>query len=231
MIEYQSAIATRTLTDTDAQQALLERLIDQAKPPAPPTRRGLHYLLATPFRYPPLKYGSRFGGRHEPSLWYGARQVATCLAERAFYLFADWSLSHAPARPIQNRFTAFAASVRTSRGLDLTADAFARHQRALASPTEYADAQATGTRMRAAGIEAFTYRSARDADGGQAVALFTPAAFAKPDVDPTKVQTWALVNDRKQITFVRGTAAAGGERLTLRRDAFLVGGKMPVPVA
>ena len=94
VVEDQSDIITRPLARTDDEQALLERLIDTAKPPAPdpevePAFRGLRYLLATPFRYPPLRYGSRFGSRHERGIWYGARKPPTALAEKDFYLFAN----------------------------------------------------------------------------------------------------------------------------------------------
>ena len=52
-------IATRKLVDSLAEQELLEKLLEGAKPPAPGAR--VHYLLSTPFRYPPLPHGSRFG--------------------------------------------------------------------------------------------------------------------------------------------------------------------------
>ena len=60
-----------------------------------------HYLLATPFRYPPLPYGSRFGSRFEPSLFYGARSASTALAESAYYRFVFWSgMATPPPAPL-----------------------------------------------------------------------------------------------------------------------------------
>ena len=54
LVESQEQVATNSLVRTLAEQALLEDLIEASKPPLPATGHGLHYLLATPFRYPPL---------------------------------------------------------------------------------------------------------------------------------------------------------------------------------
>ena len=70
-VEAQHLVSTRKLVDSADEQILLEELIDRAKPP---DRTGgtHHYLLSTPFRYPPLRHGSRFGSRHERGIWYGS---------------------------------------------------------------------------------------------------------------------------------------------------------------
>jgi len=65
VVEAQHQVSTRKLVDTAAEQSLLEELIDGVKPPDR-TGGALHYLLATPFRYPPLRHGSRFGGAINP---------------------------------------------------------------------------------------------------------------------------------------------------------------------
>ncbi len=87
VVEGQRIISTRSLVDSDAEHDLLEELIDASKPALPPEPAfaGLHYLLYTPFRYPPLRHGSRFGRRHERALWYGAEELDTALAEVAYY--------------------------------------------------------------------------------------------------------------------------------------------------
>ena len=64
VVESQHLFSTRKLVDSDAEQALLEELIEEVKPPTG-VPAGLHYLLFTPFRYPPLRHGSRFGTRAE----------------------------------------------------------------------------------------------------------------------------------------------------------------------
>lgn len=54
-----------------------------------------HYLLATPFRYPPLKV---VGTRSEPSLFYGWPETRTVPAEAASYRFVFWSGMATPRR-------------------------------------------------------------------------------------------------------------------------------------
>ena len=73
-VEAQHVVSTRVLVDTLDEQAELERLLDAAKPAIehPP---ALHWLLYTPFRYPPLPSGSRFRGPAEP----GAETAATAV--------------------------------------------------------------------------------------------------------------------------------------------------------
>jgi hypothetical protein len=70
MVESQEQIATNRLVDALDKQQLLEELLEGTKPDYRPGTRHLHYLLATPFRYPPLRHGSRFGRRSEPALFY-----------------------------------------------------------------------------------------------------------------------------------------------------------------
>lgn len=69
LVESQEQIATRQLVDTLEEQALLEEMLETVKPSYPGRLDHLHYLLKTPFRYPPLKWGSRFGRTFEPSIF------------------------------------------------------------------------------------------------------------------------------------------------------------------
>src|SRR6478735_1302803 len=88
-VEDQHVNSTRKLVDSDDEQAVLEALIDGAKPPMPelPRITKLHYLLATPFRHPPLRHGSRFGTRQEMGIFYCAEERAVLFAEKAYYAF------------------------------------------------------------------------------------------------------------------------------------------------
>lgn len=90
IVESQEQIATLSLVDDLAEQNLLEGLLERSKPSLPAGCKGLHDLLSTPFRYPPLRHGSRFGSRAEPGLLYGARRLPTVLAEAAYYRFVFW---------------------------------------------------------------------------------------------------------------------------------------------
>ena len=82
MVESQHLFSTRKLVDSEAEHRVLEELIEGHKPKG---ERGLHFLLATPFRYPPLPHGSRFGTRGQHGIWYGAVEQRTAFAESAYY--------------------------------------------------------------------------------------------------------------------------------------------------
>ena len=72
VVESQHLFSTRKLVDSDEEQALLEELIEDVKPPAG-AAAGLHYLLFTPFRYPPLRHGSGSAPAPRHGIWYGSR--------------------------------------------------------------------------------------------------------------------------------------------------------------
>lgn len=229
VVEGQHLVSTRELVDSDEEQQLLEELLEGVKPPLPPDdARGLHYLLFTPFRHPPLRWGSRFGTRFERSLWYGSEELPTALAEVAFYRFV--LLEHAPAlgvnRPLVLELSAFRASVRSAAAVDLTSGEFARYEAELASATSYESTQALGAAMRADGVELVRYRSARDPAGGPNVALFSPRAFAKKK--PTVPQTWHCVATRSAVEFSRKDYFVRASH-RFEREAFEIDGRLPVP--
>lgn len=225
VVESQYLVATRKLVDTDAEQHVLEELIEGVKPPLE-KGRALHYLLATPFRYPPLRHGSRFGTRQERALWYGADEPRTAFAEAAYYRLLFLEGSAAPLAPLVLELSAFQAAVRTEKGIDLTRPPFAAHAAAISSPVSYAASQQLGAEMRAAAVVAFRYRSARDLEGGACLALFSPQGFAA--ARPTPPQAWhcvatrELVELRKKDVFAR-TAFA------FPRAQFEVAGRLPRP--
>ena len=76
LVASQEQAATLSLVDNLQEQVLLDQLLEDTKPVVPPAARHLHYLLKTPFRYPPLKWGSRFGSVHEPGIFYAGCSVA-----------------------------------------------------------------------------------------------------------------------------------------------------------
>src|SRR5476649_1977021 len=85
IVEAQEVTATRKLVDSFEEYKILEGLIESQKPLLRVEELNIHPLLYTPFRYPPLKYGSRFGKRSEPSLWYGSLSIESVMSEKAFY--------------------------------------------------------------------------------------------------------------------------------------------------
>lgn len=203
MVEAQHRVSTRKLVDDLAEQQVLEELIETHKPPLlPEADARLHYLLATPFRYPPLRHGSRFGGRHERGIWHGARSLDAVLAEVAFYRLLFLDDTAADLGDLETEHSLFEASVGTRRGVDLTAPPFDRHRRRLADPGSYATTQPLGTAMRDAGVQAFLFVSARDPAAGTNVAVLDPAAFRRK-LPVGTLQTWHCLARHAGVVFTR----------------------------
>lgn len=224
-VEAQHQVSTRKLVDTLDEQALLEQLIDGAKPPDTTGGRQ-HYLLFTPFRYPPLRHGSRFGDRNSRGIWYGAESVETVMAEVAYYRLVFLEGTTATLERLAVELTVFRAKVQSAQGIDLMAAPFSRHRSRIASPRHYADSQALGAAMRADGVEACRYPSARDPKGGVNVAVFSPRAFGRSG--PRDFQRWHVVADRSRVEMSRRDYRAR-EALVFERATFLVDGQLPMP--
>jgi len=227
VVESQHQVSTRKLVDSADEQALLEQLIDGAKPPDL-TGGRLHYLLFTPFRYPPLPHGSRFGRRHRRGIWYGSLGRRTAFAEVAYYRLLFLEGTQASLETITTPLTAFRASLRTTHGVSLDAPPFVSYRDMIASPVSYADSQALGDAMRDAGVEAFTWPSARDADGGSNVGAFVPNVFGR--AKPTSLESWHCAASRERVDVTRSDYFQR-ETFEFPRAQFLVAGTLPFPAA
>lgn len=198
-VEAQHQVSTNVLVDTLAEQALLEELLEESKPAAP----SLHWLLSTPFRYPPLAGGSRFRGPADPGVWYGADAVRTACAEVGYwrwrFLRASPALQRLPARA----HTLFRVAV-SAPGLDLREPPFAAERARYTAADDYTATQAVARRARAAGVALLRYESVRDPEHGPAAVLFTPAAFAEPA--PAELQTWLLEVQPGRTTWLYASA-------------------------
>ena len=225
VVEAQHQVSTRKLVDSAEEQALLEELIDRVKPPDP-TGGRLHYLLFTPFRYPPLPHGSRFGSRNERGIWYGSVDHRTAFAEVAYYRLLFLEGTQGSLGTVATSLTAFTARMRTARGVDLAAPPFDAHRRAIASPTSYALSQALGAAMRSAGVEAFRYPSARDNKGGINVAAFVASVFG--NAKPKSLETWHCSASRELVEITQGDYFKR-DRFAFPRAQFLVQGVLPAP--
>lgn len=84
LVESQEQVATTKLVETLEEQHQLESLLESTKPAQPEGAGHYHYLIWTPFRYPPLPYGSRFGNRAQHGIFYGSLDDKTALAECAY---------------------------------------------------------------------------------------------------------------------------------------------------
>jgi len=226
VVESQHLFSTRALVDSDTEHQVLEELIEARKPDAQPdVPAGLHFLLATPFRYHPL-HGSRFGTRAERGIWYGSEVPRTAFAESAYYRLLFLQGTSADLSPLQVDVSAFRVGYKTDQGVDLTRAPFADHADRISSPTVYVDAQQLGRDMRADGVDLFRFRSARDDAGGTNVALFTPRPFRGRR--PSVPETWNCVATPLYVEFVKKDVF---RRPVFRfpRIQFEVDGRLPAP--
>ncbi len=226
-VESQHVTSTRKLVDSDDEQQVLEALIDTAKPPWPSGRRfvGLHYLLATPFRHPPLRYGSRFGTRRERGIFYCAEEQATVFAEKAYYVLLFLEGTEAKLEPLTRPLTVFQVRISTNKGVDLSRAPFDAHVERVSSPSSYRDSQPLGVAMRDAGIAAFRFVSARDPEAGANLGLFEPVFSTKK---PTNAEQWICTATLARVELKPGPAVMRA-RTSFMREVFEIGGRLPMP--
>ncbi|MEK6664462.1 MAG: RES family NAD+ phosphorylase [Pseudomonadota bacterium] len=196
-VEAQHKVSTMRLVDNDlAAQAILERMIDSVKPPFPVDTQGLHWLLATPFRYRPGKRGSRFRAYDDPGVFYGALERHTACAEAGYwrwrFILDSEGLKQLEAHPM----TLFQSKIATP-GVDLRKAPFARLKKHWTDPADYTYTQDFARQARAKHIGAILYASVRDPAHGPAAAVLTPTAFAKGQVP--KLETWYLTVNRSKV--------------------------------
>jgi RES domain len=197
VVEAQHRASTMRLVDTLEEQRLLEDLLEASKPPLPEEAKSLHYLLATPFRYPaPPPAGSRFRGIGDPGVWYGASAVHASLAEVAYWRMRF--LADSPATPDLPPVphTAFRASV-AGNSIVLTDAPFQPDRAAWENPQSYVATQAIAREARALGVALIRYRSVRDPQHRPCTAVLTPKAFRQGE--PLEQQTWLIKVTRERV--------------------------------
>lgn len=224
IVENQGQIATRDLVDGDLERLeVLEGLLEYTRPARILGTEHMHYLLATPWRYPPLRHGSRFGRRHEESVFYGGLSLNVTLTEAAYYRLVF--LEDMTVRPaaLSSQHTVFSARYRSENGLRLQHPPFSKHAATLTSPVSYAHTQSLGSSMRKHGVQLAEFSSARAADGLN-VALFSPAALSSRK--PLDVSRWLCSTDSDRVIY---RSNATGQLLKFERSRFLHGGELPAP--
>lgn len=197
-VEAQHVVATMPLVDSLEEQLVLERLLDRSKPPLPPEAEGLHWLLFTPFRYPPPPGGSRFRGGHDAGVFYAADSLETACAELGYWrwrhLRESPAMDHIPTRAQ----TVFQVVVK-AKGVDLRLAPFLRSRANWTSPDDYSATQSLARDARKAGLGLIRYESVRDPQHRGCVAVLTPAAFACKE--PIATQTWQLSVFRERVVW------------------------------
>lgn len=193
-VEAQHQVATMSLAlGSPADQALLEVILDEAKPPVPDDLTGLHWLLATPFRYRPLAAGSRFRRPDDPGVFYGAEDRQTACAEAGYWRLRFWLDSEGLAgRRAALQLTLFEFHGATPRALDLTREPLVADWELWTHRNDYRATQELAVQARAAAVALLRYESARF-PAGFCLAVLTPAVFrAVAEPYRHQQQTWHL---------------------------------------
>jgi hypothetical protein len=196
-VEAQHVASTRRLVDSNAEQAVLEEVLERSKPRIPSSLEKLHYLLSTPFRYPPGMHGSRFRSSADPGVFYAAEERRTACAEVGYWRWRFVADSAGLASLGPSAQTLFRVKVK-GRGVDLRRKPFLRERAKWCHPTDYAPTQALARAARGAPVALVRYESVRDPEKGGCAVLLDPAAFARRQ--PLDQQTWLL-------TVTRGASA------------------------
>lgn len=199
-VEAQHVVSTMPLVDSIEEQAVLEAVLDAGKPAVPSYARRLHYLLFTPFRYPPSPWGSRFRSAHDPGVFYGTDEVRTACAELGYWRWRF--LRDSPALPgIDARAqTLFKVAVRTE-GVALDVPPFDRDAAQWQDLDHYEACQGFARVAREANLGMIRYRSVRDPDHGICAAVLSPLAFAQ--AAPLTTTTWMLTVRTDRVIWQR----------------------------
>lgn len=198
-VEAQHQVATLRLVDDLDEQAVLEQLLEDAKPPLPPAARNAHYLLSTPFRYRP-PWPSRFRLPEHAGAWYGADAPATVAAELAHWRWRFLMDSEAlRGQALVAQFTFFQARF-DGLELDLGQPPWVALRATWRDPADHAGCQALAAHLRAQRpqVQAVRYESAR-LEGGWCAAVFDPRALriTRPD----RQQTWVCKATADRVLF------------------------------
>jgi hypothetical protein len=198
-VEAQHIASTLRLVAGVEEQLVLERLLDQSKPPLPAAAGDLHYLLSTPFRYS-SPIGSRFRAPADLGIWYGAEAQRTACAELGYWRWRFLMDSDALEAIGPSPQSVFRAGI-DARLIDLTQSPFKKSRADWTHPNDYAPSQDLARAARLAAVDAIRYESVRDPEHGAAVAVLQPSCF-KPH-KPLEQQTWFLTVRRSAVIWQR----------------------------
>lgn len=221
VVESQEDAATLQVVDDLEEQTMLEEMLDKVKPQYRNGTEGMHYLLKTAFRYPPLKWGSRFGTRAMPSYFYASEAKTTALCECAYYRFLFLSHMQAPyLDSIRSEYTVFNVLVASDTCLDLTTADFQRIDAQLTDPSNYGVSQKVGNwvyqqnQNKTNSIDLIRFKSARTPhptevtqqafktkikNHGINVAIANPSAIRSPK--PRKQERWLCLTKADTVSF------------------------------
>ena len=183
----------------------------------------LHHLLSTPFRYPPLRHGSRFDPASSPACSMPRAAATPCLPKPHT---TDWCSGKAwrwfqrrpddPAHPVR---WAVQNGARAA-----VAEAALRFLPGACWPTlELSGNTGARTAMRGAGVEAFEFRLGPGSGRRHESGHFTPVALSAPR--PVFAEAWLCETSSTGVVF---TVRAAGRSRTIR-SRYFVDGVCPCP--
>jgi hypothetical protein len=229
MVESQYRNSTRGLVNSLREQDILENELEKSKPSCPlsNSKGKLHWLLFTPFRYPPLNEGGRFHTRVEQSIFYGSIELETAMAEIAYKRFVFRACSEAFISPSSIEYTAFEANIKTDKGVDLTASPFSQYTSQISDKLSHSKSQILGKEMRGDGVEAFLFFSARHKNSVNC-GVFCVESFAKNNVSDSEMQGWVVYDSADSVEFRRGISMTSKETKIFHLHDFLVKNSLPI---
>lgn len=212
-VEAQHVVSTMRLVDDAVEQQLLEELLEGSKPALPAGAAGLHYLLATPFRYRP-PHASRFRPAGSAGLWYGAETLRVACAEVGYWRwrFVTESAAFAERGALHTQHTFFQAQA-AGRAVDLTALPWSRGAAAWRHPSDYRACWRLAAEARAHDVAWIRYASAREPEGVCGAVLAPSALSLRPAF---RQQTWACKATPDSVYFRRD----GGEAFSFDAAAW-----------
>jgi hypothetical protein len=224
LIETQEVAATRAITPSAKAQQRLEELLDRYKPPVSADCAHLSYLLSTPFRYPPLQYGSRFGSIWTRGIFYAALEKSTACAEAAVYLwlFQSGPVDLGPLKKIRDQRCLFNVKLHSVNAVDLRAIKKPTTLPKIMQKNDWQYSQLVGDCLREAHIDFFYYPSCR-IDNGCNIAVISPQAFVEPQ--PQIQESWQLQLDQETCWFSNRQ-----ESFEFCFDDFAIDGVIPHPM-
>ena len=190
VVESQEEKATLNIVDSIEEQELLEAMLDSVKPAYREGTQGMHYLLKTAFRYPPLKYGSRFGSQLMPSYFYGSESFETALCETAYYRFMFLQHMGVPYQaPIRSEYSLFKVTVASESCLNLASRTYKGISPQLTNPQSYTYTQQIGewAREQQPPAEIIRFYSARKTNAVN-LAIAEPKAIRSRQ--PRELRQW-----------------------------------------
>ena len=208
LVEDQYRISTSRLANSLLDEERLELLADNAKPNIPAEARGLHRLLATPFRYG-HRTESRFRKAGErPGIFYASETQATCLFEMAYWRLRFYAAS--PSAQISSTTTEhlmFSVGIDANHALDLTRASFNSAPSIWTDPADYQSCQRFAAQARRLGAQLVRYESARDPNGGINVAVLKANCFDGPM--PEAEGTWYFRFSNGRLNAIAASPSTG----------------------